>query len=121
MSTLDQAMNYLADRADVGTYLHYTGSKAVSANTQTTVLSVTVQPGIWLAISNMDLSVSYNSTYNHYLDGMVVRSHALNGGGSTNCKVIKTSSTYTLTAQVYIGTACTARERLWLIKLGPYV
>lgn len=119
MSTLDQAMNYLADHADVGTYYHYTANKAVSANTDVTVLTCTVQPGVWLLVSNMDLSVSYSGTYNHVLDGTVVRSTAQNGGGSCNCKVIKVTSPQSITVKGYIGTSCTMRERLWVIKLGP--
>lgn len=119
MSTLDQAMNYLADRADIGTVLHHTANKAVSANTETTILSVTIPAGVWLVVSNMDLSVSASGTYNHVLDGMVVRSPATNGGGSCNCKVITKTTAGTVVVKGYIATACTMRERLWAIKLAP--
>lgn len=120
MSTLDQAMNYLADRADVGTYTTHNASKSVSANTDAEVQNFQLPPGTWLIVSHMDLSKSGTSVYNHGIAGAyTVRSTEVNGGGSTNIAVMNLTSTTTIHINIYVHIACTARSHVWAVKLAP--
>ena len=119
MSTLDQAMDYLADRADMGTYLTFSANKSVSSKTSTTIQTFSLPTGRWLVVSYMDLSASGTGTYNHVLDGKTVRSPETNGGGSMNVRIITKASTGSVTVSGYANMACTMRSTVWAIRLAP--
>lgn len=114
MSTLDQEIETLDNRFIVE---EITGSKAVSASTETTLASLTLSPGEWLIISHIGLSANVSVTYNHVLDGLTVRSTGVNGGGSINVRYRKTTTSPTLYLKGYCSQALTMNYRILKIKL----
>ena len=119
MSTLDQAMNYLADRAHIGEFSTFSANKAVAAKTSTTIQTFSLPAGKWLLVSYMDLSASGTSYYNHVLDGKTVRSCEHNGGGSMNVRISSSAAARTITVGGYANFAVTMRSTVWAIKLAP--
>ena len=119
MSTLDQAMDYLADRVHIGEYSLTSQNKSVSAKTTTTIQTKTIQPGKWLVLSFMDLGSSLTGVYNHTLDGQVVRSTETSGGGSVNFRILNESSARSISLTCYVSAACTVRTKLVVIRLAP--
>lgn len=119
MANLDQILDYQADRAEAGNWWRYYGSKACSANVQTTVQTINLPAGTYLIVSFMDLSAAV-STYNHMLPdtGGTVRSPGAGGGGSINVTVISSDQPQVVKVDTYVSGACTVRSTVRVIKLS---
>ena len=93
-------------------------SKAVTASTLTTVKSFSLTKGTWLVFSRMNLGDGISSSYNHYLNSIVVRSTGNNGGGSINAKIIVVSaSSASVEIAAYVPTATTVSGEYYAVRI----
>lgn len=121
MATLNQILDYQADRAEAGNWYNYYATKALSANTEGVVQSINIPAGTYLILSFMDLNAGISSNYNHNLDNRTVRSSGAGGGGSVNWVVFSENAPRTIQVKAYVASSVTARNTVAVIKLSDTV
>ena len=105
---------------DLANYKTFYLTKEIVAKKETDIGNFSVQPGIWLIIGFMDWSANQDCVYSFMLNGRNVRASAINGGGTMNVSIVKSSAATTISVAAYHnGTqTMTARSNIYAIKLG---
>lgn len=96
---------YLAQR---GANTTSSFSKEVTATGSAVTVGTIQVPNVgqsYLVLSYMRLNASLNIVYNHHLSGRVVRTSAVNGGGSVNYVVVSAGSNLAVQCYLPSGTA----------------
>ena len=109
-----------SELANLANYKTFYLTKEIVADKETNIGNFSVQPGIWLIIGFMDWNTNQNCVYSFMLNGRNVRASAINGGGTMNVSIVKSSAAITIPVAAYhSGTeTMTARSRIYAIKLG---
>ena len=109
-----------SDLTNLANYKEFYLTKEIVTNKETDIGNFSVQPGTWLIIGFMDWNTNQNCVYSFMLNGRNVRASAINGGGTMNVSIVKSSVATTIPVAAYHnGTqTMTARSRIYAIKLG---
>ena len=119
----DQVDTLNQNLAEIGTIENAGGaSTSVSANTWTTLASITLGKGIWIISSQINLATSVTSVYAHRMvydgESQVIRQNGQSGGGSNMTQILSLSGNTAFNLTMYISTALNATGSITAIKIN---